>query len=169
MFDGKDFSTKNAPLSAQPFTHKKTTSDDEEEGASTSGASNLKSFEDVEKLPPQSVVPSLKAKIVNLSPKKPVRQGASYMRIAGLQGPNSIENNIILRSNFYLLLIFLNLVGVGSLNSKLKPIFKPKLKFEGEILLLNPPQDVQGKRNAVNLFGETGDKVEAGKVTAFLN
>ena len=71
MFDGKDFSTKNAPLSAQPFKYKKTESDDESEGASTSGASNLRSFEDVEKLPPQSVVSSIKAKIVNLSPKKP--------------------------------------------------------------------------------------------------
>ena len=85
MFDGKDFTTKNAPLSALPFKHKKTASDDEDDGASTSGASNLRSFEDVEKMPPQSVIPSLKAKIVNLSPKKPVRGGASYMRVAGLQ------------------------------------------------------------------------------------
>ena len=109
VFDGKDFTTKNAPLSAQPFGHKKTASDDEGEGASAPGASYLKSFEDVEKLPPQAVVPSLKAKIVNLSPKKPVRGGSSYLRIAGLQ-------------------------------------------------------DIKGKRNAVNLFGEAGDKVEAGKV-----
>ena len=105
MFDGKDFCPKNAPLAAQPFKPKKTTSDDEEDTT----ASDLKSFEDVEKLPPQSVVPSLKAKIVNLSPKKSVRGGASYMRIAGLQ-------------------------------------------------------DIKGRRNAVNLFGEASDKVEAGKV-----
>ena len=57
---------------------------DDDEAAGTSGTTSLSTFEDLEKLPPQSVT-SVKAKVTNLSPKKPVRGGASYFRIAGLQ------------------------------------------------------------------------------------
>ena len=61
--------------------------DDDEEAASTSGAAStsMRSFEDVEKMPDSSTVESLAAKVVNLSPRKDVRGGASYFRIAGLQ------------------------------------------------------------------------------------
>ena len=73
----------------------------------------MNTFDDVEKMPASSTVTSLQAKVVNLSPKKPVRGGASYFRIAGLQ-------------------------------------------------------DVKGQRNAVNLFGTSGDDVEAGKVNIMI-
>ena len=107
LFDGKEFSPKNSPLACQPFAHKQEDEDDQEAG--TSGAAALRTFDDVEKIPNASTVASLKAKVVNLSPKKPVRGGASYFRVAGLQ-------------------------------------------------------DVKGQRNAINLFGTSGDDVEAGKV-----
>ena len=103
VFDGRDFTPKNSPITCAPFDHKKEPND----GQAT--ALDLKSFEDVEKLPPSSVVPSIKAKVVNLSPRKPVRSGASHFRTAGLL-------------------------------------------------------DVKGQRNAVNLFGDVSEKVEAGKV-----
>ena len=93
-------------MACQPFPHKTL---DDDETAGPSGAATLSTFSDVDKLPAQSVT-SLKAKVTNLSPKKPVRGGASYFRIAGLQ-------------------------------------------------------DVKGAVNAVNLFGEVSDEVEAGKVT----
>ena len=59
--------------------------DDEEEQHSTSTHHQLNSFSEIEKLPAESTVPFLAAKVVYLSEEKLANKGRSFFRTAGLR------------------------------------------------------------------------------------